>query len=95
VTTVPSARRPGPPSLPIKRIPNGGVLHVDRPAVSRVRVSGAGSFYDGGVTEETNEARHPRRSYPKGVRRRQQILDGAIALLAQRGVDRASLRTIG
>lgn len=36
-----------------------------------------------------------RRSYPKGVRRRQQILDGAIALLAQRGVDRASLRTIG
>jgi AcrR family transcriptional regulator len=29
------------------------------------------------------------------VRRRQQILDSAIALLAQRGVDRASLRTIG
>jgi AcrR family transcriptional regulator len=29
------------------------------------------------------------------VRRRQQILDSAIALFAQRGVDRASLRTIG
>jgi AcrR family transcriptional regulator len=35
------------------------------------------------------------RSYPKGVRRRQQILDSVIALLAQRGVDRASLRTVG
>jgi AcrR family transcriptional regulator len=29
------------------------------------------------------------------VRRRQQILDSAIAVLAQRGVDRASLRTVG
>jgi AcrR family transcriptional regulator len=29
------------------------------------------------------------------VRRRQQILDSAVTLLAQRGVDRASLRTIG
>jgi AcrR family transcriptional regulator len=29
------------------------------------------------------------------VRRRQQILDSAIALLAQRGVDRTSLRTVG
>jgi AcrR family transcriptional regulator len=29
------------------------------------------------------------------VRRRQQILDSVIALLAQRGVDRASLRTVG
>jgi AcrR family transcriptional regulator len=36
-----------------------------------------------------------RRQYPKGVRRRQQILDSAIAVLAQRGVDRASLRTVG
>jgi AcrR family transcriptional regulator len=36
-----------------------------------------------------------RRSYPKGVRRRQQILQSAIALFAQRGVDRASLRTVG
>jgi AcrR family transcriptional regulator len=44
-----------------------------------------------GVTEQTPG----RRSYPKGVRRRQQILDSVIALLAQRGVDRASLRTVG
>lgn len=41
------------------------------------------------------EQRTERRSYPKGVRRRQQILDSVIALLAQRGVDRASLRTVG
>lgn len=42
------------------------------------------------------EDRHAqRRSYPKGVRRRQQILDSVIAVLAQRGVDRASLRTVG
>jgi AcrR family transcriptional regulator len=47
------------------------------------------------VTEDSNRERPARRSYPKGVRRRQQILDSAIALLAQRGVDRASLRTIG
>ena len=47
------------------------------------------------MTEEPNEARPARRSYPKGGRRRQQILDSAIALLAQRGVDRASLRTVG
>ncbi len=47
------------------------------------------------MTEESNGGRATRRSYPKGVRRRQQILDSAIALLAQRGVDRASLRTVG
>ena len=47
------------------------------------------------MTEETNAGKPGRRSYPKGVRRRQQILDSAIALLAQRGVDRASLRTVG
>jgi AcrR family transcriptional regulator len=47
------------------------------------------------VTQETNAGRPGRRSYPKGVRRRQQILDSAITLLAQRGVDRASLRTVG
>ena len=44
---------------------------------------------------ETTGSRPGRRSYPKGVRRRQQILDSAIALFARRGVDRASLRTIG
>jgi AcrR family transcriptional regulator len=47
------------------------------------------------VTEQTTAGRPERRSYPKGVRRRQQILDSVIALLAQRGVDRASLRTVG
>ena len=47
------------------------------------------------MTEETDPGRPARRPYPKGVRRRQQILDSAITLLAQRGVDRASLRTIG
>jgi AcrR family transcriptional regulator len=36
-----------------------------------------------------------RRSYPKGTRRRQQILQSAIALFAQRGVDSASMRTVG
>jgi AcrR family transcriptional regulator len=44
---------------------------------------------------DTNADRPGHRSYPKGVRRRQQILDSAITLFAQRGVDRASLRTIG
>jgi AcrR family transcriptional regulator len=47
------------------------------------------------VTEQTPASAPGRRSYPKGVRRRQQILDSVIALLAQRGVDRASLRTVG
>jgi AcrR family transcriptional regulator len=53
------------------------------------------SSYDGGVTEQKPAGAPGRRSYPKGVRRRQQILDSVIALLAQRGVDRASLRTVG
>jgi AcrR family transcriptional regulator len=54
----------------------------------------AGS-YDGGVTDEASAGPAGRRSYPKGVRRRQQILQSAIALFAQRGVDSASLRTVG
>ena len=54
----------------------------------------AGS-YDGGVTEQASAGPAGRRSYPKGVRRRQQILESAIALFAQRGVDSASLRTVG
>ena len=45
--------------------------------------------------QEANTGRPGRRSYPKGVRRRQQILGSVIAVLAQRGVDRASLRTVG
>jgi AcrR family transcriptional regulator len=49
----------------------------------------------GPVTTGAGPSPPARRSYPKGVRRRQQILDSAIALFAQRGVDRASLRTVG
>ncbi|HEY0932774.1 MAG TPA: MFS transporter [Trebonia sp.] len=45
------------------------------------------------MTEDTAGSRP--RSYPKGVRRRQQILDSLVALLGQRGVDRASLRSVG
>ena len=47
------------------------------------------------MTEEASGGPAGRRSYPKGVRRRQQILESAIALFAQRGVDSASLRTVG
>lgn len=54
-----------------------------------------GCFYDGGVTEQAGEGLARRRAYPKGTRRRQQILESAIALFAQRGVDSASLRTLG
>src|SRR5580693_10761499 len=59
-----------------------------------LRGRGRDGSYHGGVTD-TNAGRTGHRSYPKGVRRRQQILDSAIALFARRGVDRASLRTIG
>jgi AcrR family transcriptional regulator len=51
--------------------------------------------YDSEVTQEATGGEPGRRSYPKGVRRRQQILDSVIALLAQRGGDRTSLRTVG
>jgi AcrR family transcriptional regulator len=47
------------------------------------------------VAEEVRADARGRRSYPKGERRRKQILESAIALFAQRGVDRASLRTVG
>ncbi|HEX3958009.1 MAG TPA: TetR/AcrR family transcriptional regulator [Trebonia sp.] len=47
------------------------------------------------MTEDGGGGLPGRRSYPKGVRRRQQILESAIAQFAQRGVDRASLRTVG
>jgi len=46
-------------------------------------------------TERNGGPADGRRSYPKGTRRRQQILQSAIALFAQRGVDSASLRTVG
>src|SRR6201985_1727291 len=54
----------------------------------------AGS-YDGEVTEEAGAGAPGRRSYPKGVRRRQQILQSAIALFARQGVDRAAVRSVG
>jgi AcrR family transcriptional regulator len=47
------------------------------------------------VDQEPAEGKPGHRSYPKGVRRRQQILDSLITLLAQRGGDRTSLRTVG
>jgi AcrR family transcriptional regulator len=47
------------------------------------------------MTEEAGAGAPGRRSYPKGVRRRQQILQSAIALFARQGVDRASLRSVG
>jgi AcrR family transcriptional regulator len=56
--------------------------------------SGDGS-YDGGVAEQVDGGPPKRRAYPKGTRRRQQILESAIALFAQRGADSASLRTVG
>ncbi len=55
---------------------------------------GRNGSYDGGVTQEATGDRPGHRSYPKGVRRRQQILDSVIARLAQRGGDRASLRSV-
>jgi AcrR family transcriptional regulator len=47
------------------------------------------------MTEDPDARRPVRHPYPKGLRRRQQILDSVIGLLAQRGVDRTSLRTVG
>lgn len=58
-------------------------------------VCALGRSYDSGVTQEATGGEPGRRSYPKGVRRRQQILDSVIELLAQRGGDRTSLRTVG
>ena len=52
-------------------------------------------FYDSEVTQEAAGGKPGHRSYPKGVRRRQQIIDSVVALLAQRGGDRTSLRTVG
>ena len=67
--------------------------------VGRIPARGCSPYparsYDGGVAAEVGRDPQGRRSYPKGARRRQQILQSAIALFAQRGVDRASLRTVG
>jgi AcrR family transcriptional regulator len=47
------------------------------------------------MTEQVDERPARPRAYPKGMRRRQQILESAIALFAQRGVGSASMRTMG
>jgi AcrR family transcriptional regulator len=47
------------------------------------------------MLEDTAEKRPPRRRYPKGAQRRQQILEGAIALFGERGVNASSLRSVG
>jgi AcrR family transcriptional regulator len=47
------------------------------------------------ATQQADGEPPRRRAYAKGTRRRQQILDSAIALFGQRGVDSSSLRTVG
>ena len=46
------------------------------------------------MTQSPAEQPRPRGSYPKGVARRQEILDSAIEVFAQRGAGRTSLRAI-
>jgi AcrR family transcriptional regulator len=47
------------------------------------------------MNEAKSQAGSEHRRYPKGSRRRQQILESAIDLFAERGVDGASLRSVG
>jgi AcrR family transcriptional regulator len=47
------------------------------------------------VADDSVEHRGPARPYRKGVERRQQILDRAIELFAEHGVDGASMRAVG
>jgi len=54
----------------------------------------ADDSYDGGVIEQAADGPSRHRAYRKGTRRRQQILESAIALFGQRGVDSSSLRTV-
>jgi AcrR family transcriptional regulator len=46
------------------------------------------------MTPKSPEAGRPRGAYAKGLARRQEILDAAIEVFAQRGADRTSLRAI-
>src|SRR6476619_6539975 len=46
------------------------------------------------MSDESPNAPQPRGSYAKGVARRQEILDRAIEVFAQRGSDRTSMRAI-
>jgi AcrR family transcriptional regulator len=47
------------------------------------------------VADDSGGHRGPLRPYRKGVERRQQILDRAIELFAEHGVDGASMRSVG
>ena len=46
------------------------------------------------MTEKSPDVARPRGAYAKGLARRQEILDAAIGVFAQRGADRTSLRAI-
>jgi AcrR family transcriptional regulator len=46
------------------------------------------------MTERSPSVARPRGAYAKGIARRQEILDAAIEVFAQRGADRTSLRAI-
>lgn len=46
------------------------------------------------VSQDTSDGPRPRGTYPKGVARRQEILDAAIGVFAERGGGRTSLRSI-
>src|SRR6476646_2754366 len=46
------------------------------------------------MPDESTNPPQPRRSYAKGVARRQEILDRAIEVFAKRGSERTSLRAI-
>jgi AcrR family transcriptional regulator len=59
-----------------------------------VEVFASGGAYDARMTEEPADAPRPRGAYAKGLARRQEILDSAIEVFAQRGADRTSLRAI-
>ncbi|MGN6445172.1 TetR/AcrR family transcriptional regulator [Amnibacterium sp.] len=46
------------------------------------------------MADDRDDVQHPRGGYAKGVARRQEILDAAIEVFAQRGAGRTSLRAI-
>ena len=59
-----------------------------------MEVFAPGSSYDPSMSPDPEPAARPRGAYAKGVARRQEILDSAIEVFAQRGADRTSLRAI-
>lgn len=50
--------------------------------------------YDRGMAQPNRESPRTRGSYAKGIARRQEVLDSAIEVFAQRGAGRTSLRAI-